>query len=136
MAIQGKCLYKNGSFEPKESLIQIVIFNYDNTTKLGGSCVVDLTKIISPANISMNHSQNFEIPLENTPDKNAKICFTLSVRFLGECHDESAIDISFQANNLNQTANDMTFRPASKEKQLQKKTQDNFFKAIESPFNL
>lgn len=84
----------------------------------------------------MNHSQNFEIPLENTPDKNAKICFTLSVKFLGECHDESAFDISFQANNLNQTANDMTFRPASKEKPLQKKTQDNFFKGIESPFNL
>jgi hypothetical protein len=115
LAIQGKCVYTNGQFEPKESLIQIVVFNYDNTTKLGGSCVVDLTKIISPTNISMNHSQNFELALENTPDKNGKIIFTLAVKFLGEAHDDSNADISFQANNPNETSN-MTFRPSSRER--------------------
>lgn len=73
----------------------------------------------------MNHVQNFEVPLENTPDKNGKIFFMLSVRFLGECHDQSMNDISFQG-NMNQT-NDVTFRPSSKEGR-QRKTQDNFFK--------
>ncbi len=39
----------------------------------------------------------------------------MSVRFLGECHDDSIADVSFQANNLNQTS-DMTFRPSSRER--------------------
>lgn len=77
---------------------------------------MDLTKIISPTNISMNHSQNFEVPLENTPDKNARIIFTLSVKFLGEVSDDSMADISFQGNNSPNQTSDMTFRPSSRER--------------------
>ncbi len=46
----------------------------------------------------MNHVQNYQLPLENTPDKTAKIVFTLSVRYIGECSDDSVSDISFQGN--------------------------------------
>ena len=75
---------------------------------------MDLSEILSSTNITMNHSRYYELPLENTPDTNAKIQFNLSVKYLGECSSEdSANDISFQGNNLNQTS-DMTFRANSK----------------------
>jgi hypothetical protein len=40
-------------------MIQIVIFNFDNSTKLGGLCKLDVTKMISTTNVTMNHIQNF-----------------------------------------------------------------------------
>ena len=83
----------------------------------------------------MNHVKSYEVPLENTPDKMAKIIFTLNVRYIGECSEDSVSDISFQGNingntlntgfgnrynqeaNMNQTS-DMTFRPIERERKM------------------